>query len=466
MQMKQKLIALRLKRGEKIALMEANVACSNEQETGAYNAAKAEVEALAAKITDLETMAQIVDVLHVGEAFLSANCERSLAEFRTLAIDEQARIGYAAAGDIRHVHAEIRRDEREGLIGRMSEGLASRYTGRAPSDGAREYVGARVADLAREICRMNGLRATGYGAENSVRLAMGTSDFPELLQGTGRRILLAAYEAAQPAIKQVARRSTAQDFRTKALLRLGEAPQLELVPEGGEIKQGNRVESKESYRIYEYAKIYALSRQAICNDDLGAWSDYISGYGVASATLEGQKLAELLLTNTGLGPVLGDGVPLFDASAHKNYLATGTTITIEDLGIARTAMRVQTGLDGRTIINVAPKYLVTSAAKETLAEQYLAQLAAATAADANPFTNKLTLVVVPEFDAAGAPTNWLLFGDPGIAPVLEYSWLEGNEGPQVEIRAGWETLGVEYRCVMSWGCGVVGFRGVYKNVGA
>jgi hypothetical protein len=162
---------------------------------------------------------------------------------------------------------------------------------------------------------------------------------------------------------------------------------------------------------------------------------------------------------------MGDGKNLFDETYHKNYLATGTVITVDNLGIARQTLRTQTGLDGVTVVDVTPKFLVVPAGIETVAEQYLAQLAAAEPADVNPFSGKLTLVCVPELDASDDDA-WYLFGSPGLAPVLEYSWLSGIAGPQIDTRQGWETLGQEFRCVMSWGCGAIGHRGVYKNAGA
>lgn len=65
-------------------------------------------------------------------------------------------------------------------------------------------------------------------------------------------------------------------------------------------------------------------------------------------------------------------------------------------------MRLQKGLDGVTPINATPKFLVVPAAVETVAEQYLAQIAATQAADVNPFGGRLELVVDPRLDAVSA----------------------------------------------------------------
>jgi glycosyltransferase involved in cell wall biosynthesis len=39
-------------------------------------------------------------------------------------------------------------------------------------------------------------------------------------------------------------------------------------------------------------------------------------------------------------------------------------------------------------------------------------------------------------DASGQTLPWYVFGDPALVPVLEYSYLSGNEGPHVETRSG------------------------------
>ncbi len=217
---------------------------------------------------------------------------------------------------IRSANIEVTRDHREGMLPAMIEALSSRYVPGTISNQAEQYRGASIKDLAREICLTNGLHVPWHSAERIIKLAMGTSDFPNLLQGTGQRMLLAAYQAAEAVIKRVCRRSTAEDFRTKHLLRLGEAPRLELVNEHGEIKYGSMAESKENYKIKTYAKIIPLTREAQINDDLGAFSDLTSAFGLSSANTEGQLIVDLLVSGSGDGPTLEDGVALFNLASH------------------------------------------------------------------------------------------------------------------------------------------------------
>ena len=356
-------------------------------------------------------------------------------------------------------HVSIKRDQRDGLVEHMSEALACRYTGKEPSERAREFAGARICDMAREICLANNIAVRSYSPERIIRLAHSTSDFPNLVQSTGNRMLLQAYEAARPNIQRIARRSTAPDFRMKSALRLGGAPSLEKIPESGEVTHGTRGEAKESYRLYTYGRMFAITREALVNDDLSAFSDFASAYGRSAANLEGQLLVDLLASN----PTMTDLLPLFDAG-HANMAGSGAVISDATLTAARLALRTQKDLDGVTVIETAPKYLVVPAAIEHTAELFLAKIVPAQAADVNPFAEKFELIVVPQLDAHSI-TAWYIFGDPAIVPAIEYSYLDG-QGLQVEVRQGWETLGTEFRAILDYGVGAIGHRGCYMNAGA
>ncbi len=56
--------------------------------------------------------------------------------------------------------------------------------------------------------------------------------------------------------------------------------------------------------------------------------------------------------------------------------------------------------------------------------------------------------------------------DPALVDTLEYSYLEGEPGPQIETRAGFTIEGVETKVRLDFGCGVIDHRGLVKNAGA
>lgn len=79
----------------------------------------------------------------------------------------------------------------------MEEALHARVSGVAPPEQARPFVGHTLRDFARECLTMRGISTAGMDVDQLFRAAMHTtSDFPNLLTGTGRRTLLASYTAA------------------------------------------------------------------------------------------------------------------------------------------------------------------------------------------------------------------------------------------------------------------------------
>lgn len=347
----------------------------------------------------------------------------------------------------------------------MEDALHAHVTGAMPADAARAdaarpFVGHSLRDFARESLTMRGVSTVGMDVDTLFRAAMHTtSDFPNLLTGVGRRTLLAAYTAAASPLKTLARQGGRVDFRTGSTVRLGEIGALQKVSEAGEIKHVSRAEAAEAYALDTYGALFSLSRKALVNDDLGAFNDWSSAAGQAAAQTEAALLWALLSQGAGAGPGMSDGKRLFHVD-HGNLL-TGAALDIDSLSDARLAMRKTKGLDGKTIINATPKYLVVGPELETVAEQVLAAIYAQTPADANPFTGKLTLLVEPRI----TDDQWFVFADPSQVPVLEYSYLSSAPGPQLASREGWDVLSVEYRVYEDFGCGALDWRGAVRNPG-
>ena len=121
-----------------------------------------------------------------------------------------------------------------------------------------------------------------------------------------------------------------------------------------------------------------------------------------------------------------------------------------------------TDIDGKTPIGVTPKHLVVGPALETTAEQILHELSAVEVSSVNPFAGKLTLHVEPRF----AGNAWRLFADPSEISTIVIAYLNGIQGPVLQTKEGWTTLGIEFRTYLDFGCGIEDFRGTYLNPGA
>lgn len=232
---------------------------------------------------------------------------------------------------------------------------------------------------------------------------------------------------------------------------------LEKVNEHGEFKSGSLVESKEAFSIKTYGRITGISRQAMVNDDLGALNDIFALLGREAADFEAEQIIALLETNSGNGPNMDDGDPLFHAN-HGNRHVSGGTMGTSTFSAARIAMRTQRSPAGR-LLNVVPKWLVVPPQLETAGEVALTAVNATEIDNANPFANRLMLMVEPRLSSAA---RWYLSGE---WSGLIHSYLSGSEGPQTESRVGFEVDGVQFKIRLDWGCGALDHRFMWMNPG-
>lgn len=347
----------------------------------------------------------------------------------------------------------------------MGEALYVRSAGAGTlSEPARQYAYATPADMARELLALRGVSTVGMApAAIITRSLNSTSDFPIILGEVIGRTLRTAYAAAPSGIRAAARVTSARDFRTKTSVQLSEAPILKRLSESGEITAGSMAEVSETYKVETFARKVGVTRQALVNDDLGAFSDLARRFGQTAAETEAVELVALLVKNAGAGPLLNDGTPLFHAS-RGNIAASGAAISDVSLSTARAAMRTRKGLNGQ-IISAPPRYLVVPAALETAAEKWLTAIQATAASDVNPFGGKLELLVEPRLDAVSA-TRWYLCADPAVIDGLEIAYLTGSNGPLVEPVKDADADGVTLKVLHDFGVGFVEWRSWHANAGA
>lgn len=363
----------------------------------------------------------------------------------------------------REHHNMITLDNPETFVRAAGEALYMRIAPNAtPSGPARQYIGLRIADLAGEALRRNGINVSGMSAETMITRALhSTSDFALILADTVGRTLRVAYQVAPSGIRQLARETTAADFRKKSRLQLDASGfKLEKVNEGGEFPMGTMEEAGESYAVDSYGKVFAISRKALINDDLGAFTDLSRRLGQAAGAFEAQFLVDLLVAQAGDGPNMSDGNPLFDTT-HGNVAASGAVPSETTLSAARLAMRKQTG-QGGGLISVTPRFLLAPPDMETACEKLLTQVQAVTTDGVNPFA-RLSLIIEPRLTDSH---RWYVVADPAEIDGLEYAYLQGAAGPQVETKVGFSTDGVLVKVREDFGGGFVDWRGWYANAGA
>jgi HK97 family phage prohead protease len=367
------------------------------------------------------------------------------------------------------------RRKRVALVGNALEHMVNPRT--TLEADAMPYRGLRISELARTYLTEEGFDVRGLGRMEIATLALkgslpfelmsraagmhSTSDFPLILANAVTKRLRDAYNQAPSLWKSFSRQSNAPDFKSKYVVLLSEAPRFEKVLEGGEYKYGKLSEDGTNYAIATYGKIIAITRQAIINDDLGAFDRIPALYGRAAMDNESDIVWALITAN----PTMSDGNALF-SSAHGNLTGTGTAISITSLGVARALFRAQKNIGALEYLNLTPKFLVVPPELETIALQFvLTQVAPVAATNVNPFAGTLDLIVEPRL-SANSTTAWYLIADPAQIDVIEYGYLEGQQGLYTETRNGFEVDGIEIKARDDFGAQVIDWRGLYKNAGA
>ena len=284
------------------------------------------------------------------------------------------------------------------------------------------------------------------------------SDFPGILADASNKALRREYMDQQPTWAGIVRVVSAPDFKTLNRVQMGDAPELKKVEEHGEFTRGSIGEGKETYKVDTYGTVFAITRQAIVNDDTRAFDSLPRNMSKSARHLESDLVWGEITDNA----ALADGVNLFHAD-HDNLASSGGAIALATLSAGHAAIRQQTGLDGR-LIDLRPVYLICPTGKEILARQQVASITPDSAANANPFADMLTVIAEPRFDASNA-NRWYLAADIAQTDIIELAMLDSS-GPMIESRVGFDVDGLEMKIRHDCGAKVLDFRGLYRDNGA
>jgi hypothetical protein len=390
--------------------------------------------------------------------FISGN--KSVEEVRKAAFDHLTSQTPQSPG----FRAQIVADERDKFRAAATDSILLRANlhkdPAKPAAGALDLRGFSLRELARESLRVAG-QPVGGDAMQMVGRALTTSDFPILLGGTANLALLAGWELAQESWEQWCGIGSLSDFNIHTLARAGETDDLEEVPEEGEYKYGQLSEMKEQVKLATYGKLNKISRQAIINDDLGAITDAFIRRGEAAARKVGDLPYAVLVANA----AMGDGTALFHAN-HGNLIASGTAISVDNLGVAEDLMMSQKDIGGKRRLNIKPQFLLVPTNKRVLAVQTVNGAVVGTQAlpgVINPYQGQLTVVGEARLKD-DSQTAWYLAGPKGKTVVVYF--LNGNRLPYLETKEGWTVDGVEFKTRIDAAAKAVDFRGLVKNPGA
>ena len=305
-----------------------------------------------------------------------------------------------------------------------------------------------------------------------LQAAFSNSSLSGILSNIANKTLLEGYNYVEDAWRQICKIASVNDFKQHERYRLNGAFQFEKVGPGGELKHGQIDEQTITQKAETHGIMFALTRQMIIDDDLGALNDIPRQIGIGAAEAIAEAVWTLLLSN----PVQGDNKAFFHAN-HNNLLAgTTTNLSVDSLTAAEIKFGEQTKPNGKPL-GLMPSLLLVPMALKVTAETLMRSIdlnETTVTGNAKPSTNphagKYNVVSSAYLGNAlftGNSTKaWYLFADPNRLPAFEVAFLGGMDRPIVErADADFNTLGVQFRGYLDFGVKEQDYRGALKIKG-
>lgn len=364
--------------------------------------------------------------------------------------------------------------ERAGLTEMVQR--AAKLRGEAIDLDPGELRGIRNVELARMALENAGVRIQSYDRDQIVGMALthrsaggpfqSASAFGVLLENVMHKTLQAAYLTAPDTWRRFCGIGSVSDFRPHPRILRGTFGALDALTENGEFKNKAIPDgAKESISAGTKGNIVGLTRQAIVNDDLGAFNDITVELGRAAKLSVEKDVYILLLLNGGLGPVMGDGKTLFHAD-HANIATPGAVPSVAAFDAISVLMGSQMDLSGNEYLDITPDVFLGPLGMR-------GNVVVINGAEYDPDTaGKLQMPnrVKGLFrDIVGTPrlqgTRYYAFADPNVAPAIEVVFLNGNQEPYTEMKEGWRIDGTEWKVRFDYGVGALNWRSAATNAG-
>lgn len=294
----------------------------------------------------------------------------------------------------------------------------------------------------------------GYACPQRIEAVFSALSLPGLLSNVANKEILQGYMEEDSAWREIAQTKSVSDFKTVTSYRMMDDMAYEKLGPGGLIKHGKLGEESFTRSVDTYAKMAAITRQDIINDDLGAFDDLRRRIGAGGAI----KLNDLFWTT-----FLANLATIF-TSTRTNYISGATTNLGTDgvgLGLGQKGWRQMRSptADGSKRVSGRAEVLLVPPELETIADAlYVARNdSSVKVSDTNTFAGKYKPLVANQLSDSAytgySTTAWYLLGNKSKGSPVVVSFLNGQETPTVESAdADFNTLGIQFRGYHDFGC--------------
>jgi ATP-dependent Clp endopeptidase proteolytic subunit ClpP len=337
------------------------------------------------------------------------------------------------------------------------------------ADKGNEFTGLTLVELARSSLNVRNIKTGQMDRMSMVGRAFtirntgpgmhSTSDFPTIIQNVAYRAVLQGYNEVDETFPLWTGKGTASDFRPINRVDMGLFPALAKVEEGAEYTYATLGDSGTVVQVATYGKMFAVTRQAIVNDDLQFFDRVPRRMGRAAKRTIGNLVYGVLNGN----PTMQDGVALFHAT-HGNLAGSAGAPSVTTIAALMALMQVQKDDSGvGTGGGVMPKYILTP--PSLWMPTKLAVNSANYPGDAGQLANPIAGMFTPISDSRLTGTAWYAAADPAQTDTIEVTYLDGVEDPFLDQREGWNVDGTEFKVRMDAGVKALHWRGLGKNTG-
>lgn len=338
--------------------------------------------------------------------------------------------------------------------------------------------GLGLQDLFLIVAKANGcgavsvranIREVLHAAFPEVKASQGfsTMSLPGILSNVANKFLNEGWMAVDSTWRQISAIRSARNFQTMTSYSLTGGFEYEKVGPAGEIKHGTLGEETYTNKVETYGRMFAITRQAIINDDLDALTAIPRKLGRGAAL----KLNNVFWTE------FLDNSTFF--AVGNNNVSTGGGSAFGTDGAGLTAAEVkwsaQTDPDGYPL-GIMPAILLVpptlyNKALQVMNSTSLVTGASATMGSANVFAGRYRVVTSPYMENSNftgySAAAWYLLANPSDLPVIETAFLNGRESPTVETaEVDFSSLGVQMRGFHDFGTALQEPRGGVRSAGS
>lgn len=346
-----------------------------------------------------------------------------------------------------------------------------------------EFAGRTMIEIARICLDRSGVRTDGWmpmqiaGAALTMQGAFvrggsgpsighGIGDFANILLDASNKSMMTGWTEAPETWSAWCSTMSIADFKTNNMVNLSNFSDLDVVPEYADYKYGTFSDVKETIQLRTYGKLFSISRQAIVNDDLSAFTTIPERMGRAAARMVGDEAYGILTSPPTLNQT---GRALFHATDGNIRTTTGAGApSVTTLDTEFTSMATKTDPSG-AVLNIVPRYIIVPRALEATARV----LAAATYDPAgtagtltpNPYAGRFDVVADARLDTFNS-AGWFVAADPRIVPTVVVGFLNGVQAPYLEQVNAFTQDGVSFKVRLECRAAAADFRGLAYNDGA